>query len=260
MASPRILIVDDEPGILAALSLAFEDSGFEVETAKSVPGATARLQSGTYDLLLLDKNLPGASGMELVREIRESGNRLPVVIMTAYGSAESARAGLNLGVECYIEKPFPDVFSVVGVTRDVLARRTKDAAAPPPPRGEGAPLRILIVSRDEARGAQYAAYAEGRDVRVEFAPDASGVTGSAGPDLPDLLVVDANSFGPDFVDVVTMLRANAPALPLVIASPEPIALPLLKNLIEVGVTAVCDSAADYKDRLEELTARLRARG
>src|SRR3712207_2119015 len=113
MSQRRALIVDDEPTVASALSLAAGDAAWEVETAHSAEEALRLLTTRKFDAILVDKNLPGMTGVELIRRARELHRAAAIVMMTGYASPESASETLNLGVDAYIEKPFDDIFAII---------------------------------------------------------------------------------------------------------------------------------------------------
>src|SRR5688572_28755865 len=92
--------------------MSFEDDGWECRTAASAEDALEVLRRESFDVLFFDKNLPGMSGVDLLARVREENHDVPVVIMTAFASAGSAKESLNLGVDRYVEKPFKDVFEL----------------------------------------------------------------------------------------------------------------------------------------------------
>lgn len=102
----RILLVDDEPGILQTLRIVLTADGYAVETAWSSKEAWGLLNQGDFDLVVTDFNMPGMKGDELARLIKERWPKTPVVMLS--GSAEILRAlGTPLpGVDALIGKPF----------------------------------------------------------------------------------------------------------------------------------------------------------
>ena len=120
MARYRILIVDDEPAILSLLEAAFESRPWLVDTESSPTKAFALHRKQRYDLILTDKNMPVLDGIELARRIRRTDSRVRIVIMTGFGSLDSAMQSGNLSVDAYIEKPFDDVYAVADVVESAL--------------------------------------------------------------------------------------------------------------------------------------------
>lgn len=107
MVTPRILLVDDEALLLRTLSSALREIGFDVLAASSTEDAKRQLeQSGPVDILLLDLNLPGRSGLDLLRDRHESGFDGRSVVMTAFDHPDSERDCRALSVDHYLRKPF----------------------------------------------------------------------------------------------------------------------------------------------------------
>jgi DNA-binding NtrC family response regulator len=105
MASKKILIVDDEPSICTVLSDLLEDKSTEITTAND--GKTAFEKAlDRYDVALVDLSLPGASGLEILRKIKDNHPTTPVIIMTAYASIQTAIQALRQGAYDFITKPF----------------------------------------------------------------------------------------------------------------------------------------------------------
>lgn len=104
--SERILIVDDEALIRKSLRQVLTQKGYEVAVAASAAEARAVFVPGEFSLALLDLRLPDGSGIELLKEFREASPNLTVIVMTAYGSIESAVEAMRLGAYDYLNKPF----------------------------------------------------------------------------------------------------------------------------------------------------------
>ena len=120
---PHILIVEDEPATSWALAEGLSDDGFSIDTFGNAEEAWAWLQQGRSDLVITDLRLPGMSGLELARKLRRGRHAQPVIVVTAYGTAETVRELRDAGVaECFT-KPFP----IDRLRRSV--RRALDAAA-----------------------------------------------------------------------------------------------------------------------------------
>jgi len=109
-----ILIVDDEADIRAVLSFNIANAGYQVEEAASSEEAMAILLKKDVDLILLDVMLPGISGYKLAENLRENGNSVPIIFLTALGSERNLIAGFDAGGDDYISKPFS--------IKEVLAR------------------------------------------------------------------------------------------------------------------------------------------
>jgi len=131
MGSPRVLIVDDDPANLAALTRILTKSGMETATAEDGQDALAMLRAepGHFDVLLLDRMMPRMDGLELLRRIKSSpGLRsLPVVLQTALTSGEEILEGLQAGAFYYLTKPLNKsmVVAVVRTAAEDQARRAQ---------------------------------------------------------------------------------------------------------------------------------------
>lgn len=101
-----ILIVDDENNIRLTLSRALETLKVDVDTASNGEEALAKLKAKEFTLILLDLRMPGMTGMEVLRKLRETRPDIRVIIMTAYGTIESAVEAMKLGAADFIQKPF----------------------------------------------------------------------------------------------------------------------------------------------------------
>lgn len=104
--SRNILIIDDEAGMRDMVSQLFTDAGYETATAPDGAAGLAAAKAAEFDLVMLDMSLPKMSGLEALAGIKEEKPDLPVIIMTAYGSAQTAIEALRLGAYDYITKPF----------------------------------------------------------------------------------------------------------------------------------------------------------
>jgi two-component system response regulator MprA len=102
----RILVVDDEPAVQNALSRALALERYEVAQAGDGSQALERLSAGTYDAVILDIAMPKVDGLEVCRRLREGGDRTPVLILTARAEVDDRVAGLDVGADDYLVKPF----------------------------------------------------------------------------------------------------------------------------------------------------------
>ncbi|WP_051071645.1 sigma 54-interacting transcriptional regulator [Azoarcus sp. KH32C] len=102
----RILLIDDDPGLLRLLSKRLREHGYEIDTAASAEEALARLATERFDLVISDVRLPGSDGLVLFSEIRRSFPALPVILLTGHGTIEDAVEATSRGVFAYVTKPF----------------------------------------------------------------------------------------------------------------------------------------------------------
>jgi DNA-binding response OmpR family regulator len=106
VAGARILIVEDEPGIVDFLQRGLRAEGYAVETATDGAEGERRVLGESFDVLVLDLMLPGRTGLEILASLRERRPLLPVIVLTALGEIEDRIAGLDAGAADYLVKPF----------------------------------------------------------------------------------------------------------------------------------------------------------
>ena len=107
MARMRILVVDDERAVRDSLRRALELDGYEVELAADGEEALHRIENGAEpDAVVLDILMPRMNGLEVCRRLRENGNRIPVLMLTARDQVEDRVEGLDAGADDYVVKPF----------------------------------------------------------------------------------------------------------------------------------------------------------
>lgn len=106
MATVRVLYIEDEPKVAAPVKKWLEENDFTVELASDGAVGQFLVENNTYDLVLLDLDLPFVNGYELCKGIRISQPNLPVIMATALGSVEQKLRGFELGADDYIVKPF----------------------------------------------------------------------------------------------------------------------------------------------------------
>jgi DNA-binding NtrC family response regulator len=125
MAEPkgRVLIVDDEANARAALSEILREEGYETETAADGFKALGRLATFTPDLILTDLKMPGLDGIGLIREARTAAPSAAAVVMTAFGTIDSAVEAMKLGAENYLTKPLDPKSTLAVVERAVEKAR-----------------------------------------------------------------------------------------------------------------------------------------
>jgi two-component system, OmpR family, alkaline phosphatase synthesis response regulator PhoP len=121
--SSRILLVEDEPGLVLTLSDLLRAEGYEIESASDGPDGLARATNEPFDLLILDVMLPGMSGLEVCRELRRLGKDVAVLMLTAKSQLTDRVVGLKLGADDYLTKPFepPELMARI----EALLRRTR---------------------------------------------------------------------------------------------------------------------------------------
>lgn len=102
---PKILCIDDDPGVLAATEEMLEDVGYEVAAVRNAEAGLAVLGRGGIDLVVTDYRLPGMSGLEFLEQIQEEGIDVPVVVVTGYATIDHAVTSIKAGAIDYLTKP-----------------------------------------------------------------------------------------------------------------------------------------------------------
>ena len=118
----RLLLVDDDEGIRDVLADVFTDVGFAVDAAEDLKRARARVDGRVYDVVIIDKNLPDGSGLELARYLGEREADCEMVLITGHGTKESAFEAFELGLSDVIPKPFDDLDDLRARVKKVLER------------------------------------------------------------------------------------------------------------------------------------------
>src|SRR5674476_891477 len=121
----RILVIDDDPGFRELLTAILSDEGYEVESGTSIADAMRLSAVRQYNLVISDLRLPDGSGIEILRWFSEQAPNVPVIVITAFGTFESAVEAVKLGAEDYLGKPLnsPDELRMT-------VRRTLDQRRP----------------------------------------------------------------------------------------------------------------------------------
>ena len=119
----RILVVDDELDVCESLDALLGLEGYAVEIALSAAEGLRKLETRSYDLVLLDLMIPDRSGMEVLREIRDRDRETPVFLITAYGSVQVAVDALKAGASDYFSKPWDNEKLLIEIDRMISKRR-----------------------------------------------------------------------------------------------------------------------------------------
>ena len=143
----RLLVIEDHADLRDQLAAGLRAQGFQVDTAADGTTGWQLASAAEHDLIILDRMLPGLDGLDVLRRLRISGSRVPVLILTARDSIEDRVAGLDAGADDYLPKPFA-VTELLARIRALLRRGT----------GHGEPvvmvgdLEIDTASRAVRRG------------------------------------------------------------------------------------------------------------
>jgi two-component system OmpR family response regulator len=140
--APRVLVVDDEPSIVDAVATSLRYEGFEVDVAVTGRDALTLAQEDPPDLVILDVMLPGLDGLEVTRRLRADGVDVPILFVTARDTLHDKVAGLTIGGDDYVTKPFA-LAEVIARVKTILRRVGAD------PNEDGV-LRFADLELDEA--------------------------------------------------------------------------------------------------------------
>src|SRR5215472_6289374 len=129
--SKRILLVEDEPGLVLTLTDRLTSEGYKVESARDGGAGYERASNELFDTIILDVMLPRKNGFDVCRDLRQRGVNTPILMLTARGQVVDKVVGLKLGADDYLTKPFEMIELLARV--EALLRR---APATQPPRSE----------------------------------------------------------------------------------------------------------------------------
>jgi DNA-binding NtrC family response regulator len=233
----RILIVDDEGSLLLTLVANLELEGFDVMGAPDASAALSLLREQHFDLVLTDIRMPGMSGVELFRAIRDLRPNMPVILMTAFAAENLINEAVQEGVFAVLPKPF-DIEHVIFALTRALSR----------------PMVLLVDEAEEARPLAQALQAIGLPSQVTSTHQTSVQAVQEGPADVVLVNVEALADGPALVENILHLDASI----AVIATSSSAVPDLFRKVAELGAFACLTKPLEPR-RLVELVARARAR-
>ena len=126
MLRGSILVIDDEAGIREGLEALLSSEGFDVTLAETAAAGVQQLEQHPFDLLLLDVSLPDGNGIELLGELHRRDPNLAIILITAYGSIDMARAAFKSGAQDYITKPWSNDELIAQISLAVEGRRLRE--------------------------------------------------------------------------------------------------------------------------------------
>ena len=233
---PRVLVADDQSDVVLALRLLLRDAGLDSDAAASVPEIRSRLSATEYDLLLMDLNYArdttsGREGLELLAEVHSRDPLLPVVVMTGWGSIETAVEAMRCGARGFIHKPWDNNALADAIRREVDdGRATRNAE------------RRAVREQQEAQAIQRALLpaampdVAGCDIAARWIP-----ASAFGGDCYDITPLDANRVAISIADVcgkglpaallMANLQASARAFAAADSSPRAVAERVNRELV-----------------------------
>ena len=148
----RILLIEDDLAIATTLRRVLQDEGFEIVTETTGEAGLLQVKSGSFDVVITDLKLPGLSGLQLVRELHPHHPRLPILMMTAHGTTESAIEATQSGAFDYLVKPF-EISELLRLVKQAVAARR--LMSEPVQLGEARAAGDAIVGSSRAMQAIY---------------------------------------------------------------------------------------------------------
>ncbi len=255
----EVLVVDDEIVVLTVLREALRRGGYNVSTAASAEEAIAQLKQRSFDLVLTDKNLSGASGLDVLRFARTLDPPPAVVLITGYSSYDSAVEAMETGALDYIEKPIKDVELLRQRIRRALCRRDEqmskarlDEFAPHQP-------RVLLVEEQEERRKPLADFL-GRNYHVVAVANGAQALEKLKQERFDVVLADRNLPGMTGKRVIEQAQQLLPHCASVLYTAYP-SYASIQEAFEVGADAyLVRPTEDMKALEEKVAGALRSHG
>lgn len=227
----RVLIADDQPDILQALQMLLSEAGFHTELVTSVNAVIRALADGPVDLLLMDLNYQrdttsGREGLDLVSRVHKQDPALPIVVMTGWGSIETAVEAMRRGARSFVQKPWENAVLV-----DILRRELEEARATRRRGDQHAREEEEALAIQRALLPQELPEIPGCGIAASCRP-ASGLGG----DCYDVLRFSASTFAVSIADVIgkglpaALLMSNLQAAVRAYASSRPTPRRLVENV------------------------------
>lgn len=145
----RIIVIEDDERVAELLKRGLEEAGHIVSSFACVSTAIQNFNSGSFDIVVSDILLPDGSGFDLCQRIRQSDERIPILMLSALGTTDDKLEGFSSGADDYMVKPFD--FRELAVRIEVLLKRKNDSAAMQLKELQYADLRINLLTKDVQR-------------------------------------------------------------------------------------------------------------
>jgi two-component system OmpR family response regulator len=148
----RILVIEDDPGVASFITGGLRESGHTVDHAADGPTGLDLASAGQYDVLVVDRMLPGMDGLTILQQLREAGNRTPALILSALGEVDDKVKGLRAGADDYIGKPF--AFAELLARLEAIGRRPAREGSGEVTQLRVADLEMNLITREVRRAGQ----------------------------------------------------------------------------------------------------------
>jgi two-component system OmpR family response regulator len=147
----RLLIIEDEPEVLAYITKGMKEAGHTADTADNGKDGLFLATTEEYDILIVDRMLPALDGLTIIKTLRGAGNTTPVLILSALGEVDDRVKGLRSGGDDYLVKPF--AFAELLARAEILGRRKQTSNAGAEASLSAGDLILNLLSRKVMRGA-----------------------------------------------------------------------------------------------------------
>jgi len=248
----EVLVVDDEAVVLTVLREALRRGGYRVTTAASAEEAIDLMRKRRFDLVLTDKNLPGASGLDVLRAARTLNPAPAIVLITGYSSYDSAIEAMDVGALDYIEKPIRDVDDLRFRIRRALSRRDEQLARRKPSTTAGKSGRVLLVEVEGQRRQLLAEYL-GKAHHVTSAKDGEEALALLKSNQFDLVLADRHLPGVSGLRVIEHAQQILPHCASVLYTAYP-SYESVQEAFAAGVDAFLVRPSDDLKKLGEKVA------
>jgi DNA-binding response OmpR family regulator len=285
----RVLIVDDEAVVRSTLKLASKNRKWQIDAVESAEEAIEVLREKRFDVVLVDKNLPGMSGVELVREIRKTDSEMGIIMMTEFASVDSAMETLHIGIDSYIEKPFDNIYDVIDkIEKVAIARRNKRhidehetisthfSKAMETLHKSNEKIKKALWKSIDTMDRMYIVVASpfkfdrewmvqqfSNTTEVVAVSSAEEALELARKESPALLIVDISGQDPGVMETLRAIKDCAPVAGLIVLTEKRPPLNTITTCIELGVRIILEKPlsdrAAFRAKLESVTRRRRRR-
>ncbi len=267
----HILIVDDEPVIRTLLSHAFqENTNWVIECVESAEIALKTFKPGEFDLVIVDKNLPGITGTALVRMLRTQDPHVGIGMITGFGSKNNAVEMLHLGIDCYIEKPFTDITDIgrqfeLVIEKSQHRRKLKSQQQQeevksttgtyklaPTVNEHALQHTVLVVTGKKSNQDWFAQHVTGT-AAIMCADTSKEALRLIEENPTDLVIVDTRVSNPGVDAFIEYIHDNVMGIEVAVMS-SPLSMEEIKHFIELGVATILDlplNEAQCKERLSK---------
>jgi DNA-binding response OmpR family regulator/serine/threonine protein kinase len=199
----RVLIVDDDPGAAAGVEVLLEEMGWEVRRAETAKEAYVEFAAFSPDVVLLDVELPDASGIDVLRQLKDDSESTPIIMISGAGTIDRAVESMKLGAETFLQKPFDSDALAIALTQAGKSIATPRALVVDDDPGVAAGLEVLLEEMGwEVRRAETA-----KQAYVEFAAFS-----------PDVVLLDVELRDASGIDVLRQLKDDSESTPIIMIS------------------------------------------